>query len=75
MRCKCGKAECGTSMGTHPCQGCEKCGTTYATHPADHQPLEPHQWVTKYHQSTGKPYKACGRCWHTDPDSFKEAGS
>ena len=72
-RCKCGKSESFSSMGVQPCQGCDECGTQYAVGPELHEPRVPHEWGTKYHQNSGKPYKVCTRCYETDRESFKEA--
>jgi len=60
-------------MGSCDCQGCEKCNTTYAGHPDLHEPLQPHDWGTKYNQNTGKPYKVCKKCSEIDDESYKES--
>jgi len=74
FRCKCGESIIYSSMGTgHNCEGCTKCNTTYADHPDHHLPLEPHDWITKYNQNTGKPYKVYNKCCHRDKESYKES--
>lgn len=61
-------------MGGGPnCHGCEKCQTTFAEHPDYHQPLEPHTWITRYNEITGKPYKICERCSERDEESYNES--
>lgn len=44
MRCKCGKHESWTTMGSPPCRGCEDCGTTLAEEPEGHTAPIPHDW-------------------------------
>lgn len=65
-RCKCGSYEFFGSIGPFRCQGCEECGTQAGRD----EPPEPHQFVTKYDQNTGKPYQLCRICMHrsTGPD-------
>lgn len=73
-KCKCGKKEYwGSGMPVHDCMGCEECKTTYAQHSDHHKPLQPHQWITKYNETTGKPYKICNKCDHIDEESYKES--
>jgi len=73
LRCKCGEKVLHTSMGSFDCEGCEKCQTTYAGHPDHHKPLQPHEWINKYNQNTGKPYKYCARCGQIDEESYKQS--
>jgi hypothetical protein len=73
LRCKCGKREAWTSQGMQPCEGCEECNTTYASHPKYHDPLQPHIWITRYNQNTGKPYKLCSRCFVKDQVSYEQS--
>jgi hypothetical protein len=62
-RCKCGDAVAWSSMGTYPCEGCEKCNTTLEQHPDHHRTPEPHDWQLKYDENTGKPsYYRCTVC-------------
>lgn len=44
MRCKCGRHECWTSMGSPDCSGCDECRTTLAEAPDEHRPIAPHDW-------------------------------
>lgn len=63
-RCKCGETVSWESgYPPVPCQVCEKCGSTLAMHPDHHREPEPHKWVTRYHESTGKPYEMCEVCF------------
>ena len=59
-----------TSIGSHDCQGCEKCGTTFSSHPEGHRPLQPHKYKIMYDDHTGKPYKRCDLCGHTEKDEY-----
>jgi len=45
------------------CDGCPDCNTTLEIHPDYHKTPEPHDWVTKYDENTGKPYRICQRCY------------
>lgn len=60
-------------MGTQPCQGCEECKTTFAGHPDHHKELQPHDWVVRYNQTTGKPCNVCKRCSAVDKESYEKA--
>jgi len=60
-----------TTDSPRDCQGCEKCATTFAGHPDNHKPLQPHEWIVDFNQSTGKPYKRCGNCYQIDEETFK----
>lgn len=73
LRCKCGDKTMSTSMGSQDCQGCEKCKTTFAGHPDHHNELKPHEWIERFHQNTGKPYKICKICHKIDRDSYDNA--
>lgn len=43
-RCKCGKHESWSSMGTRACEGCRTCNTTLASGPEEHiSPVPPHE--------------------------------
>lgn len=78
MTCKCGEELLYTSMGATNCQGCEKCNTSFNRHPIDvdgemvweNIPLEPHEWMEKFNQNTGKPYKICKHCYQVDRESY-----
>jgi hypothetical protein len=69
-RCKCGESYSFGSMSPQDCQVCKVCGSTYAQHPDYHAEPQPHTWVTKYDQNTGKPYKWCNKCGHFDEKSY-----
>lgn len=57
--CKCGKAEYfGSGMFPQDCEGCDDCGTNY-----NKEPKAEHEWITRYHSVTGKPYKMCRLCY------------
>jgi len=62
-----------TSMGTRDCEGCNECNTTYAGNLDHHLELQPHDWGTRYHQNTGKPFKYCKKCHTIDAESYKTA--
>ncbi len=66
MRCKCGKAECWTSMGSPECNGCNECKTTLAESPTGHRDLAPHEWHEEWaiDKKTGDRWKerVCVRC-------------
>lgn len=62
-RCKCGKAESWGSMPPKKCQGCSECNTTLELHPDHHRTPDPHEFVTRYDETTGEPYQICKRCW------------
>jgi hypothetical protein len=72
-RCQCGKRTASSSMGVQDCEGCDECKTTYATNPDGHKPLEAHVWMTRYNQTTGKPFKVCNNCMRIDEESYNEA--
>ncbi len=62
-KCKCGNQEWIGSYGPPACLGCEKCGTQCGLD----SPPEPHRWVTRYNQNTGKPYEMCMDCMTKRP--------
>jgi len=63
-RCKCGKSTAFGSDAPFQCEVCDECGSTYASHPDFHaEPIE-HDFIIRYNEKTGKPYKICKRC-HT----------
>jgi len=68
-RCKCGKTESWGSMGPRKCQGCSECGTTLNQGPEYHKTPEPHEWVTRYSEITGKPYEVCINCMELKEES------
>ena len=49
-------------MPPRPCQTCDKCKSTLATSSGTHPEPIPHKPVTRYHNTTGEPYKICNRC-------------
>ncbi|KXK56232.1 MAG: hypothetical protein UZ05_CHB002000245 [Chlorobi bacterium OLB5] len=61
-RCKCGESIITGSYPPAPCESCPKCNTTYAQHPDHHKEPQPHKWITKYDQNTGKSYEICQYC-------------
>lgn len=61
-RCKCGKSESWGSMPPRKCDGCPTCNTTLAPHPDYHKEPDPHEFVTRYDEQTGEPYKVCINC-------------
>lgn len=62
-RCKCGSVTAWTSMGVAPCTSCKKCGSDLAQGPEGHaESPAPHEYVTRYDQTTGKPYEVCSVC-------------
>lgn len=67
LRCKCGKCEAWSSMGSNPaCSGCEDCKTTLETHPSLHRDIEPHKWVQRFKASDGTRDKdLCVECLRT----------
>lgn len=68
LRCKCGELVVWTSMGQPACQTCPKCGSVPAGHPDHHPEPIPHDFVTKYDQNTGEPYRWCRRCAKKEAD-------
>jgi hypothetical protein len=62
-RCKCGEQTAWGSMPVSSCQGCKKCNTTLEEFPMDHKIPEPHEYITKFDENTGKPYEVCRVCW------------
>lgn len=63
------------SYGSPPCVVCKECGTTLASHPDHHAEPEPHEMVTRYHPTTGKPYQVCKRFGCSHRDGYAEAGN
>ncbi len=49
-------------MGASACTRCGECQSDLAEAPSLHCAPEPHRFVTKYDQNTGKPYLLCSRC-------------
>lgn len=66
MRCKCGKSECWTSMGSAACDTCDDCGSTLAESPQTHVDPQPHRVVAAY-KPDGKLTAHCQRCMRTRP--------
>lgn len=62
FRCQCGKSTAFGSMMPQRCVGCPNCNTTLTSHPDCHKEPEPHQYVTRYDEVTGKPYEICINC-------------
>lgn len=63
-RCKCGESIWYSSMGFADCEVCEKCGSTPATHPDGHADPEPHDFVLRYNEETGKAsHYICTKCY------------
>lgn len=48
MKCRCGKHEAWTTMGSPACRGCDVCGVTLAEGPEGHRTPEPHQWQEEW---------------------------
>jgi hypothetical protein len=66
-RCKCGKREVYESgMSPQACEVCSVCGSTFSQSPSTHPEPIPHDWITKYDQDTGKPFKMCRRCGYSE---------
>ena len=66
-RCKCGKHEYwGSGMVPAKCEGCEECNTTLEQNPENHRTPEAHDWVTKYDENTGEPYRRCRICYQKE---------
>jgi len=61
-RCRCGKAEAFGSMSPARCIGCGKCGTTLELAPSLHRAPDPHEWVKRFDEETGKPCEICDWC-------------
>ena len=66
MRCKCGKSECWTTMGSPLCVGCSECNTTLAEGPNGHSTPADHDWreehtIDKVTGVTGKE-RVCLQC-------------
>lgn len=63
-KCKCGKCEFwGSGMSPYACQVCDECGTTMLKNlDGTYVEPKPHEYVAKYNQNTGKPYKICKWC-------------
>ena len=63
-RCRCGKEKY-TESGFPPadCYICEDCGSTLAKSPSTHRDPQPHNFITQYDSSTGKPYQICNKCY------------
>jgi hypothetical protein len=65
-RCKCGKLTSYGSMPTPRCYRCGDCGSDLAGAPDQHQEPIPHDFVTRYDQNTGKPFRVCRRCMYRE---------
>ncbi len=61
-------------MGVSRCSRCDKCGSDFAQGPSEHVEPEPHEYVTKYDQNTGKPYEMCRRCMERKPEPCRACG-
>lgn len=69
FKCKCGKMEFfGSGMMPNDCDGCTECGTTLATSPEGHKEIAPHEWIIKYDENTGKPYRRCKKCYQKEKE-------
>ena len=69
-KCKCGQSEFwGSGMEPNRCQPCLTCGTTKWFNPSHPLP-ESHEWITKYDENTGEPYKICSLCMTRMGDDF-----
>lgn len=62
-KCKCGNLVGFGSMDPYPCQACEDCGTVPAWRGLEPRAPIPHDWVTRYNETTGQPYEVCRCCW------------
>jgi len=71
-RCKCGEIQAWSSMSIPDCDGCYKCKTTLAPNPELHKPLQKHEFIIKYNEDSGLPYKVCHRCWKKREQIIKE---
>lgn len=70
LRCKCGKNESWSSMGSPLCRGCDECGTTLSQSPEGHKTPVPHQWTKEFNQSTGeRENDVCMNCFEKRPAS------
>lgn len=71
MRCKCGKHECWTTMGSPECVGCEVCGTTLDESADQHSAPIDHDWREEWtiDKKTGERGKerVCLRCMKREP--------
>ncbi len=73
-RCKCGESTMFGSLSPLDCQGCDKCNTTLTQHPDYHEEPKPHDWMTRYNETTGIPYEICSRCYERkNNETLKEA--
>ena len=61
-QCKCGDRVGSSSMGFPLCTGCPKCQTRLACNHNGHVYPDPHEFVTRYNEKTGEPYKMCKNC-------------
>lgn len=61
-KCKCGESFSWGSMPPKKCRGCPKCDTVPALAGLPHRKPEPHKFVTRYDEITGKPYEVCLVC-------------
>jgi hypothetical protein len=71
LRCRCGRDEAWSSMGSPACEGCDVCHTTLASHPAEHRTPAPHLFrESKWHvdRRTGERWqeRRCVRCHHRE---------
>lgn len=71
-RCKCGKLESWSSMGSPDCYGCPDCKTTLAETPNLHEEPQPHAWDEEWrivNPKTGEsgPFRRCRKCHRSEP--------
>lgn len=67
--------KCYGSMPPSPCTSCSKCKTNLAIHPKFCGDPIPHEFITKYNENTGQPYKTCRVCWRTEKELTEEEGN
>ena len=66
-KCRCGHSEWHGPIRQAPCTFCPKCGTQLGTYinedgTEEHRPPVDHDWVIRYDEKTGEPYKHCMAC-------------
>jgi len=71
-QCKCGHKRVWSSILISDCDGCYKCKTTLAPSLSFHKQLIAHDFITKYDENTGQPYKICQKCWKKHNDIVNE---
>lgn len=65
--CECRQETIHTSMGVPACSRCSLCGSKFAPLgvPIMGDP-EPHNYVVRYDETTGIPYRACTHCYERE---------